>query len=180
MRSEEYYSKIYLNDPNYNCHYTKSIYYELWKYLMKYLTDYKNTKIYEFGCGVGQFANMLNDEGFKEYIGIDFSQVAIDKAIDLKLKESFNFICGNIINWKIPNGDLILALEVLEHIDDYELLNNQISGTHIIFTVPNFDDPAHLRYFKSTNEVYERYVEHINFNLIDQFYKYYIVNGEIK
>lgn len=50
------------------------------------------------------------------------------------------------------------ATELLEHVDDDLGVLRQIPRrTLTLFSVPNFDDPAHVRYFSSETAVGRRY-----------------------
>ena len=178
MQNSEYYDNAYLTRPSYDVHYTKSEYYELWVEVIKLVWQYdKDVPITELGCGTGQFAEVLFDEGYKNYCGYDFSKVAIKKA---KARTKQLFFVENsleLIEWRAYK--LLIALEFLEHTDDIKILKPR-HDSEIIFTVPDFDDPAHVRHFKTEQEVRDRYTEYIDFESITKFGKYFICKGRIK
>ena len=178
-KDSEYYDNAYLTDSSYDVHYTKSIYYNIWVEVIKLVWQYdEDVPIVELGCGTGQFAKVLFDEGYKVYRGYDFSKVAIEKAIE---KSPLTFLFRDITS-EIYSCNLLIALEVLEHIDDMKLLkrNHNHYCPDIIFTVPDFDDPAHVRYFKTEQDIRNRYAEYIDFESITKFWKYFICKGRIK
>ena len=80
----------------------------------------------------------------------------------------------------------MICFEVLEHIqDDLGVLNRIPRGTKLLLSVPNFDDPYHVRYFSSEKEVYERYKGVMNIfdigccNLNNVNCLYYIVGEKL-
>lgn len=146
---------------SYHKHYTQSINYSEWKEVMSflYLLD-RSTKILEIGCGPGQFANMLFDYGFLNYIGFDYSTegIALAKKSNPNHAEQFFVADGFQTDLMLEEYDLVICFEVLEHIQrDLELLQRIRSGTKMLLSVPNFDDPNHVRFFHSAEEVRARY-----------------------
>jgi 2-polyprenyl-3-methyl-5-hydroxy-6-metoxy-1,4-benzoquinol methylase len=83
------------------------------------------------------------------------------------------------------NYDLVLILEVLEHLNnDVEILTKIKSKSKVIFSVPNFDSESHVRFFLSKEEIYYRYQEYIKIETMKSYYisdntdkKIYIVYG---
>jgi 2-polyprenyl-3-methyl-5-hydroxy-6-metoxy-1,4-benzoquinol methylase len=83
-----------------------------------------NGKILDFGCGTGLLTYALAKNGFKvtgsdvEFAPLDLMKQRIDYP------EEINFIKGDLLFQSIPKSsfDLIIALDVLEHVsnlDDY-------------------------------------------------------------
>ena len=72
----------------------------------------------------------------------------------------------NIGMCKVPEP----RLEVLEHInDDLGLISILPDNAFIVLSVPNFDDPGHVRWFDNPEQAAERYISLIEF----EFYKPY-------
>lgn len=176
-----YYDKIYGESQSYALPYTESPYYKLWQKVLTLVIEKNPRSIFEIGCGPGQFARMMMDtiKGAR-YSGIDFSPIAIDKArINVpEFKETIQ--CMDIYTCQIPPDNLILALEVLEHVDDIKILGSLSYGSHIIFTVPDFDDPAHVRYFNDLAEIKQRYKHNIDFTFMQKHERWFICSGIIK
>lgn len=158
--SPESYDAIYRDSEKYKCHYTKSVYYPLWLSSLKYISG----SVIELGCGTGQFAQMIDDNLNSPYTGIDFSEVAIDRA--KRVNPSLEFICTDIFLADTSPYDTVIAFEVLEHIeDDLELPESLKQGHKIIFSVPDYMSKNHYRCFKSKDDIRSRYQMLIIFNI---------------
>jgi len=85
-----------------------------------------NGTIVDIGCGFGIFANYLALKSKKrKVIGIDINKKRIEQANSIYGDlPNLNFICGNITEVKIPEADVITALDVLHHIPSSELQTN--------------------------------------------------------
>lgn len=90
-------------------------------------------KVLDMGCGTGEFKKYL-PLGF-DYLGFDFAGVA----------KGCVFTVGDIYTFPLEGYDTYIMLEVLEHIDDLRVLKRIPYGAKVIFSVPSFPDPAHLR-----------------------------------
>lgn len=128
---------------------------------------YDCTTIVDIGCGTGRFAKLLYNKGYTKYWGIDFSKARIDEAI--RYVPDFEFSIANIFDeWvqsKLRKFNLFILLEVLEHVnDDMKLLSTLPSGSRVIFSVPNYDSKAHVRFFGSAGDVIQRYQKILNFS----------------
>jgi len=108
-----------------------------------------STKILEVGCGVGQFANMLFDQGFTNYTGFDFSEEAVKWAKQTNAPYADRFFTADAFETELitKQYDLVICFEVLEHLwKDLELLERIPSGTPLLLSLPNFDDPYHVQH----------------------------------
>jgi len=142
-RDSKYYDNIYSQD------YDTSRYENIYK-SVKDIINYDS--ILDIGCGIGELSKYFESE---KYQGFDFSTSAVSKAN--KNYDDKIFYTGSVYNKNnYLYADWYVMLEVLEHVDDLKLLENIDSGQKLIFTVPSFPDPAHLRTY--TREiVQERY-----------------------
>lgn len=125
-----------------------------------------NIKIAELGCGPGLFAEFLYEKGYKNYWGVDFSEKCIE--LSKERVSSYQFSIGNLydknIQKKFINYDIFIIIETLEHIrDDLSIIKAIPKGKEIIISVPNKDDPGHVRYFRSIATVRHRYKSSIKF-----------------
>lgn len=174
-QQSEYYDKIYLEKKEYRVSYEESPYYLLWQKVIDLIPGTHAHEIVELGCGTGQFARMLRDRGmFNHYTGYDFSDTAIQMATDLNPFEQMRFRPIDITGHLPDRNALYIALETLEHCKDYKVIENIGLGKEIIFTVPDFSDPAHIRYFKDVNDVVRRYDNVLQFSFIEKFESWFI------
>lgn len=163
------------------------MYYLSWKSAMTYIQKLDpSTKILEVGCGVGQFANMLFDQGFTNYTGFDFSEEAVKWAKQTNAPYADRFFTADAFETELitKQYDLVICFEVLEHLwKDLELLERIPSGTPLLLSLPNFDDPYHVRYFQSEDEVRQRYrqvmrIADIKTTILDVYSWLYYIWGE--
>jgi len=126
-KQSDYYNKLFSDSSD------MSRYYHLYNAIGKLTQD---EKVLDIGCGTAMLQNFI-----KDYSGIDFSEEAI------KIANNKNVILGDAYNAEIYKGDYqtYIFTEVLEHLDDEKILGFISSGKRIIFSVPSFDDAAHLR-----------------------------------
>ncbi|MBM7623040.1 methyltransferase domain-containing protein [Sporohalobacter salinus] len=180
MYSDGGYKKMYFK------HYEETPYIEVWKRAVEIIDDILNPKIIDIGCGPGQFANLLFDEGVTNYKGIDFSKKAIELARKRNPEYKELFQTDNAYSSDIfsSNYNIVILFEILEHIsDDVSIVNRIKSGSQILFSVPNFNSESHVRFFKSKSQIIERYNKLISIDNIDTFTinesggKIYLIHG---
>jgi lipopolysaccharide biosynthesis regulator YciM len=158
--STSYYDDIYQESHKYRVEGQNSPYIPVWEEIVARINGYKSKSVLDVGCGPGQFSEYIMQQcPLLKYIGVDFSKVAVERA---RIRcPSATFIEENILNSEIltQHGyDTIILLEVLEHIEeDLTLLEKIPRGKILLASVPNFDSFGHVRFFKSSNEVKERY-----------------------
>lgn len=185
LREAAYYDEMYLHNAEYKKHYKDSFYLPLWEAAAE-LIGYEEC-ILELGCGVGQFAQFLLDNFDRflkgksdgcDYIGIDFSGEAIARArktsrLTFK-QEDINLIDFKEYSWI----HAVVILETLEHLeDDLELLR-KIKEKRIIITVPEFDDPAHVRFFPTQDDVINYYSQVLCINSIKKINRWYLIDAD--
>jgi len=156
------YDQQYKTAKNYKLHYRKAPLYRVWQWVVKFTRQTKDPKILEIGCGSGQLAHFLYDEGFRDYQGFDFSEEAINLALDTTDQE---FCIGDITNPAIYDRDfdVVIATEVLEHLPrDIDALRLIPPGKKIIFSVPTFPYHNHYRSFPRPMDVTLYYISCIN------------------
>jgi tetratricopeptide (TPR) repeat protein len=162
-KSPSFYNRLFISggwQKEYHKHYTKCNDYNLWKKILSWIKEVHNPKIIDIGCGPGQFANMLFDNGIIDYKGIDFSHEAIAMARERNKMFAHAFTKDNALTSKIfsNNYNMVLLLEVLEHIEnDLAVLDKIKKNSTIIFSVPNFDSESHVRWFGTQDNIITRY-----------------------
>lgn len=175
-------------DQTYYKHYSETHYIDIWLKANELINSLDNPSVIDIGCGPGQFANLLFDNGITNYKGMDFSEEAIKYAKIRNDKYRHLFIVDDAYKSNIFNGsyNTCVIFEVLEHIDeDLEILSKVKRDTHVLFSVPNFYSPGHVRWFNSQLEVVERYNQLVNVSEVFTFSvggsnKIYLVFGQKK
>jgi hypothetical protein len=97
---------------------------------------------FEFGCGEGLFLNQLSKRNiqFKDYVGIDLRDDALSYA--RTLHPDYEFLKIDLLSWINHSNkpfDLVIASQVLEHLDDpgkYVKKLVSLSCDSLLFTVP--------------------------------------------
>ena len=88
----------------------------IFRLLNKYRQN-KNTKILDIGCSGGVLIQDLKNKGYKNITGIDISQEGIDCCKRKNLQNVHTMDAG-CTTFKDHTFDLIIASDVLEHIED--------------------------------------------------------------
>ena len=132
----------------------------------------KCSKIIDLGCGIGYFAKVINDLGYKKYLGIDFSDTVLQHARE-NVKE-FGYVMCNLNSSKarkiFSRNKIFTAVESLEHIqNDLTILKGLPKNSCVIGSVPNSICAGHVRSFKGIEDVVKRYGSIINFDFIKTF-----------
>ena len=161
----EYINKMFSELEEYSLHYSELSEYQtsLYNNILNMVKKYpKDIRICELGCGSGQMANMLFDNGYINYIGIDFSSEAIVLAKKANPMYKEKFICSDIFSNTTINhfskDTLFLCFEVLEHMEkDCKLFEMLPREANIVFSVPSFKSFNHLRTFNTVDDIKERY-----------------------
>lgn len=155
----EWYDDVYSNEPDeYVNHYSKSRYLPVWEAICERVPDHAG--VLEAGCGPAQLAEMMIDRGvISNYVGFDFSPAAIvlaKKHLPGQRLEVADVYTTDLFT--TANYDVIVCTEVLEHItDDLGIVERFPKGKRVLATVPNFDYETHVRFFKDSDRVRERY-----------------------
>ena len=185
LRPAGYYDDVYRVSASYRQPYWESRYYFLWSVVADRLVRANVRNILDLGCGPGQFAALLRDKGFERYCGIDFSETSVELAREVC--PAFEFAVADLSDpdtLRHREYDCVLALEFLEHVeDDRGILEEIRPGTRVLLTVPNFPDPAHVRYFRRPSAVEARYERLFSDFRIDTFWpdrsglRYFLLDG---
>lgn len=164
------YEKMYEDEGAYDLPYTKSHYYPMFRKTLGEVERTGGRSIIEVGCGSGSFAQMLLDHTDKTYRGFDFSEAGIRKAVERTGRAEL-FSVGNAleaVNYATDH-DTIVCTEVLEHIEqDREVIANWPAGTICVCSVPNFDFDTHVRFFRTEDQVRERYGDLIDIERVSR------------
>ncbi len=98
----------------------------------------KDSKILEIGCGRGYFLDKLDKIGFQDLYGADLANYLENKkykhqSLDLNIEK---------LNFKNDELDVVVAFQVVEHLENYFLIAQETSRTlkkdgMFIFSIPN-------------------------------------------
>lgn len=156
-QDKEYYDNMYLHtDRTYERPQT-SPYYPLFSRVCELVKDGGCGSVLEVGCGSGVLAAMLIAAGV-HYSGFDISPVGIEKARQRNPRGQF--MVGDATDPRAYQAsyDALVCCEVLEHVEhDLAAIERWRSGSMCICSVPNFDYESHVRFFRSPEQVRERY-----------------------
>ena len=167
-------------------------YYSYVSFIIDYISELNFQKVIDVGCGDGFLLNNLAPK-FKNasFLGIDFSDKAIQHAKAFKRSDNANFIVDDIKNVD-GEFDIVLLIEVLEHIADENIeyfisaLKEKVKDNGIlIVSVPTTNIPlidTHHRHYdlnllikhigddcELINKFYVYDRNHIIINLINRF-----------
>jgi glycosyltransferase involved in cell wall biosynthesis len=151
-KGAEYYDSLFEKNDD------MSRYEEIYKEVRKIVGD---KRVLDIGCGLAELSKYL-----KNYRGFDIAK----KTIEKKRSEGLDVWEGNALEKEsYKAADYYILLEVLEHIQkDREVLESFSEGQKIVFLVPSFDDPSHVRYFDE-NFLKERYGEIVDIKRVVYF-----------
>lgn len=83
-------------------------------FLAKFLKERKIKSLVDLGCGDWQSTQLIDWKGI-DYIGIDVVQDLIDRNQKEFGKKNIRFERGDITNCKLPEAELIVIKDVLQH-----------------------------------------------------------------
>ena len=134
------------------------------KYLARYIPLYAavlplirwGSRVVELGSGNGRMAAiLLASEIPSSYLGLDFAPETVKRA---KLLVGDVFRVGDLTTCDIPDADVYVTLEVLEHLDDdLGLLSRLPARRTVVLSVPSFDSASHVRHFPQAHSALRRY-----------------------
>lgn len=178
FRDAEFYNDIYERYDKYHLRWQQSEYRYLWELAYLLYSELGDLPLLEIGCGCGQMGRMFVDRGV-QYTGFDYSHIAVQKA---KKFQKLKIIQADARESDIYNRnfEVAICLEVLEHTDDLKIIENIGKGKTLIGSVPDFDDRAHIRHFKTREEVEERYEAIVEIEKIMKLDYWHLFRGTIK
>lgn len=143
-KNADYYSRIYAKP------YDVTRYQELYKTAAEYCKG----KVLDMACGTQGLKQHLAP--LCEYDGFDFAEIEGVRK-------------GDIYKEPLEGYDTYVLLEVLEHIDDLTVIERIPAGKEVIFSVPTFDDAAHLRLYSNELMIQSRFCTMLDFKDMHTF-----------
>jgi len=133
-------------------------YFPAWKSAYNHILKEGIKDVVDLGCGPGHFSRLFSRSDGILYKGYDFSEVSIDIARRENNNPNVSFDVKDLSDYTPPNDVFYTSFEFFEHVSfDTELVSKLPAHSHIIFSVPNFDNAGHCRYFESKTDVTDRY-----------------------
>jgi hypothetical protein len=142
--------------------------------------------ICEVGCGAGRILRTLHDSmpGTCHFDGYEVSPQAFGLASNSRVPR-IQFFCESLPPPGTPTYDLVLIMDVIEHIEDYFTFLRQIKGVGVfkLLHVPldvtaqgavrnslsrGWDDVGHIHSF--TKDVALKAITHCGYDIVDYFY----------
>lgn len=158
-RGPAWYDRAFSRTVETHKHYTESKHYFLWSVIAHLMVRDGVRSVLDVGCGSGQLALLLRDKSIQAYCGIDFSQKRIEWA--RKNCPDFTFVVEDALRTDLFTTfpyDAVVCAEFLDHIQsDREVIQRIKTGARFYAIVPDFSFDSHVRYFKGSGEVMERY-----------------------
>lgn len=115
------------------------------KLIKRLVPEESNLKVLDFGCGKGAFINdILSINPTLKITGADVSKTAITFARKKFLRQKFYLLAeGEKLPFKNNSFDYILALDVLLHVYDTELIFKELArvlkpGGRLLITLPYY------------------------------------------
>jgi 2-polyprenyl-3-methyl-5-hydroxy-6-metoxy-1,4-benzoquinol methylase len=135
--------------------------------LLPYLPSDKNIHVLDVGCGMGFALMSLQDMGYKVIEGIDIDQGQVESCRSKKLNVTRVDDSVTYLSEKTEQYDLIIALDVIEHMPKSAQLNFVRSiqrsikpGGKFICTVPNANAGLAGRWQYDDWTHYDSFTEH--------------------
>ena len=139
--------------------------------------------IIDLGCGEGDLLKFLSRDNY--YYGIDFSATAINIARKKWSKKSYTYF--DIINIEevgekgdLPDIDIIVAIESLEHMRLPFVFRNIKKGQEMFISLPNYDSKGHVWYpmnYAHAKKILYPYIDIVEYEIIEynknEFYLIY-------
>lgn len=93
----------------------------------------------EIGCGAGEILNCLSASCGQDvqFTGYDISPQAMDLC-KKKEKQNLHFYLGNLLDEKDTYFDIVMAIDVFEHVEDYLgfIRRLRVKGEYKVFHIP--------------------------------------------
>jgi SAM-dependent methyltransferase len=140
-RGADYYDRIYAEG------YSSAAYQPVYDAVLDFVARMPVPRVLEVGCGTAELAAQIVAQGIP-YRGFDISSVAVERGRRRGVSELFVASAYDPASYLPRDYNLILALEVLEHLEDRRAAAQFPAGTHVLFSVPDFVETSHLRAYQ--------------------------------
>lgn len=159
-RSAAWYDARYLSGrEKFVQDYARSHYYFLWTVITDRVRRAGVRSVLEIGCGAGQLARLLLDQGVEQYVGLDMSPAAVELAQRHSPEARFEVADARTSDiYTRVAYDAVVCTEVLEHVtEDLLIVSRFAPGARCYCSVPSFPWMSHVRNFADADAVHQRY-----------------------
>ena len=156
------YRELYRFARDYN---NPSIYRVVSKMISK-----KNRSVIDLGCGSGNLYDYLPKKLQENYFGFEVNRGLVEKGVGL----GRNVVCGDVFDYEYDQCDLVVMLEILEHLEGWGLFLEKVVEQvqkEVIISVPYNESPKPLIVCRKCGELTNR-TGHINFGLTKKSFEY--------
>jgi len=140
-RDAAYYDRFYEEG------YSTASYAPVYEAVIDFLLRMPDPRVLEVGCGIGDLAARICLEKIP-YRGFDVSPVAIDQCRTHGVRGVSIGSAYDARMYAPKDFNVIVALEVFEHIDDLRAIAKFPRDLHVLFSVPDFVETSHLRAYQ--------------------------------
>lgn len=153
-RDAEFYDQLY--EEGYS---STELYAPVYDAVLDFLCQLPDPRVLEVGCGTGDLAARISSENIP-YRGFDLSPVAIERC---HKRGNAEVSVGTAYDRKMyapKDYNIIVALEVFEHIDDLRAITNFPCDLKVLFSVPDFVETSHMRAYQDPqSDIVEYYAD---------------------
>jgi 2-polyprenyl-3-methyl-5-hydroxy-6-metoxy-1,4-benzoquinol methylase len=140
-KDASYYDRIYESG------YSTQAYRPIYEAVLDALGRLPQPRVLEVGCGTGDLARQIMQQS-TPYRGFDISPVAIARCRVMGVASVDVRSAYEPASYLPRDFNVIVAMDVFEHIDDRVAIGHFPEGTHVLFSVPNFVETSHLRAYQ--------------------------------
>lgn len=159
-KGESFYNEMFRR------YYPERAYDNMYLKALEWVRELGEGRILEIGMGTGRFAELATQNkekyGVKTYKGFDFSQEAVESA---RRKGLGGLVWkGNAYdagNYAKEQYNIVVCIEVLEHLDDLRVIGNIRKDSWVIASVPDFDWHSHVRVYPDSEHIAKRFEKHL-------------------
>jgi 2-polyprenyl-3-methyl-5-hydroxy-6-metoxy-1,4-benzoquinol methylase len=160
-RSPAWYDRAFSRTVEGHKHYTEAKHHFLWAVLADRMVRDGVRSVLDIGCGSGQLALFLRDQGIPRYCGVDFSENRLSWA--RRSCPGFSFVLADAFQTDLLETfayDAVVCAEFLNHVqEDIGLVRRIRKGARFYGIVANSSFASHVRVFRTAPEVRTRYAD---------------------
>ncbi|MBC7654643.1 MAG: SAM-dependent methyltransferase [Oligoflexus sp.] len=90
-------------------------------FLIDFIKESNIKTVFEIGCGDFTIMKKVLDETNSNYVGADVVKKLIVDLKEQNQKETTQFICMDAIKDELPNGELCVIRQVLQHLNNHQI-----------------------------------------------------------